>query len=104
MVLKLLPSRLSIFLDLPLKILEQVLYFEAYIVVEPGMTPLSYLKILTESQYEKCQNDYGHDSFKVMIGAEAIKYILKNLDLNKELEIIKEELETITSDLKRKNF
>src|SRR5450631_4331191 len=70
--LKSLPSRIGLMLDMKLKDLEQVLYFEKYVVIEPGLTTLTDKAMLTEDEYYKAQDDYGEDSFTAKIGAEAI--------------------------------
>ena len=74
--LKSLPSRIGLLLDMPLKDIERVLYFEQYIVLEPGLTPLKLHQTLTESEYLKAQEDYGEDSFTASIGAEAVREML----------------------------
>src|ERR1700754_1099748 len=71
--MKSLPSRIGLMLDMPLKDIERVLYFEQYIVVEPGLTPLSAKQLLTEEDYIRAQDEYGEDSFTAMIGAEAVR-------------------------------
>jgi len=83
--LKSLPSRIGLLLDMTLKDLERVLYFENYIVLEPGLTTLKPLQLLTEEEYLKAQDDFGEDSFTASIGAEAIRELLKGLDLEKIL-------------------
>src|SRR5436189_152534 len=70
--LKSLPSRIGLILDMTLKDLERVLYFENYIVIEPGLTPLKERQLLTEDEFYKAQDEYGNDSFTAEIGAEAI--------------------------------
>jgi DNA-directed RNA polymerase subunit beta' len=70
--LKSLPSRIGMLLDMTLKDLERVLYFENYIVTEPGLTPLKQNQLLTEEEYIDAQDEYGEDAFTAMIGAEAI--------------------------------
>jgi DNA-directed RNA polymerase subunit beta' len=79
--MKSLPSRIGMLLDMTLKDLERVLYFEGYIVIEPGLTPLKDRTLLTEDEYLKAQDEYGEDSFTAMIGAEAIRELLMRLDL-----------------------
>jgi DNA-directed RNA polymerase subunit beta' len=79
--LKSLPSRISTLLDLTLKDVEKVLYFESYIITDPGMSPFSYGELLTEEQYARAQDEYGEDSFTAMIGASAIKFMLASIDL-----------------------
>ncbi len=79
--LKSLPSRIGLMLDMTLKDLERVLYFENYIVTEPGLTPLKDRQLLSEDEYYKAQDDYGNDAFTAMIGAEAIRMLLQAIDL-----------------------
>ena len=79
--LKSLPSRIGTLLDMMLKNLESVLYFEKYIVIEPGLTPLKQHDLLTEEQYQEALEAYGEDAFRVGIGAEAIKEMLSQIDL-----------------------
>ena len=81
--LKSLPSRIGLMLDMTLKDLERVLYFENYIVTEPGLTPLKDRQLLTEDEYYKAQDEYGNDGFTAMIGAEAIRMLLQAIDLEK---------------------
>ena len=102
--LKSLPSRIGLMLDMALKDLERVLYFENYIVIEPGLSPLKLFELLTEEQYLKAQEEYGEDSFTAKIGAEAIREVLAGLDLEKERENIREELKTATGEAKPKKL
>jgi len=81
--LKSLPSRIGLMLDMTLKDLERVLYFESYVVLEPGLTPLKERQLLSEEEYFKAQDEYGEDSFTAMIGAEAIRHLLEQIDLEK---------------------
>src|ERR1700733_4583155 len=81
--LKSLPSRIGLILDMTLKDLERVLYFENYIVIEPGLTPLKDRQLLTEDEFYKAQDEYGNDSFTAEIGAEAIRKLLAAIDLEK---------------------
>src|SRR5450631_3751012 len=81
--LKSLPSRIGLILDMTLKDLERVLYFENYIVIEPGLTPLKERQLLTEDEFYKAQDEYGNDSFTAEIGAEAIRKLLMAIDLEK---------------------
>src|ERR687892_1384652 len=81
--LKSLPSRIGMLLDMTLKDLERILYFESYIVLEPGLTALKDRQLLSEDEYLKFQDELGEDSFTAMIGAEAIRRILQELDLEK---------------------
>ena len=96
--LKSLPSRISLAVDLKLKEVEKVLYFENFIVIEPGLTKLKKKQLLTEEEYMKAQEEYGEDSFQVGIGAEAIRELLINLDLNSE----KDRLRQLLIDVKSK--
>ncbi len=82
--LKSLPSRIGLMLDMTLKDLERVLYFENYIITEPGLTNLKQYDLLSEEQYQKAVDEFGSDTFQVGIGAEAIRNILKEIDLEKE--------------------
>src|SRR5450432_4491347 len=81
--LKSLPSRIGLMLDMTLKDLERVLYFENYIVIEPGLTPLKERQLLSEDEFYKAQDEYGNDSFTAEIGAEAIRKLLAAIDLEK---------------------
>ena len=81
--LKSLPSRIGLLLDMTLKDLERILYFEYYVVLEPGLTPLKDRQLLSEDEYLKAQEEFGADSFTATIGAEAIREMLKGLDLDK---------------------
>ncbi len=102
--LKSLPSRISLLLDMQLKDVERVLYFEQYIVLEPGLTPLKLHQTLTESEYIKAQEDYGEDSFTASIGAEAVREMLMAINLDQLREQLREELKTATGDLKPKKL
>ncbi len=86
--LKSLPSRISLAIDMKLKEVERVLYFESFIVVEPGLTPLKKNQLLTEEELAKYQEEHGDESFTAGIGAEAILEILKSIDLKNEREIL----------------
>ncbi|MBX7513685.1 DNA-directed RNA polymerase subunit beta' [Qipengyuania sp. GH38] len=98
--LKSLPSRIGLLLDMQLKQLERVLYFESYIVVEPGLTPLEKFQLLTEDEMLEAQDEYGEDAFSASIGAEAVKMMLMDLDLEQEKEDLLEELAITKSKLK----
>jgi len=100
--LKSLPSRIAMMLDMPLKDIERVLYFEHYIVTEPGLTPLKLNQLLSEDEFMRFQDEFGDDSFSAEIGAEAIFGLLKAIDLPKEAEKLREELATVTSEIKQK--
>jgi DNA-directed RNA polymerase subunit beta' len=100
--LKSLPSRIALMLDMPLKDIERVLYFEYYIVTEPGLTPLKQHQLLSEDDYMRAQEEYGDDSFTAEIGAEAIQGLLKAIDLQKDADRLREELAGTPSELKQK--
>jgi DNA-directed RNA polymerase subunit beta' len=100
--LKSLPSRIALMLDMSLKDIERVLYFENYIVTEPGLTPLKLHQLLSEDDYLRFQEEFGDDSFTAEIGAEAVQGLLKGIDLEKEAETLREELKTTTSEMKLK--
>ena len=102
--LKSLPSRIGLLLDMTLKELERVLYFENYVVVEPGLTPLKRHELLSEEQYMKAQDEYGQDAFQAAIGAEAIRDMLSVIDLKAERDTMRGELKETTSDAKRKKL
>jgi DNA-directed RNA polymerase subunit beta' len=99
--LKSLPSRISTLLGLTLKIVERILYFEAYIVTDAKMSPLTEGDVLTEEEYEKLQEEHGFGSFEALMGAEGIRKLLSNLDLEKIKSQLREELVGINSELKR---
>lgn len=102
--LKSLPSRIAMITDIPMKALERVLYFESYIVIEPGLTPLSVNELLSEEQYQEAIDEYGEDAFRAGIGAEALKEILSQIDLETERTAIREELKDSNSEAKRKKL
>ena len=79
---KSLPSRIGALLDITLKSLEKVLYFEEYIVIEPGLTDLKHKQLITEEQYQELIEKHGENKFEVGIGAEIIKKLLKSLNLD----------------------
>jgi len=102
--LKSLPSRISMLTDIGVKALERVLYFESYIVIEPGLTPLGMYEMLSEEQYQEAIDEYGEDAFRAGIGAEAIKEILASIDLEEERKKIRAELKDNASEAKRKKL
>ncbi|WFQ79161.1 DNA-directed RNA polymerase subunit beta' [Xenorhabdus sp. SF857] len=101
--LKSLPSRIGLLLDMPLRDIERVLYFESYVVVEGGMTNLERSQILTEEQYLDALEEFG-DEFDAKMGAEAIQALLKSIDLENECETLREELNETNSETKRKKL
>ncbi|MFU7527344.1 DNA-directed RNA polymerase subunit beta' [Qipengyuania sp. ASV99] len=102
--LKSLPSRIGLLLDIQLKQLERILYFESYVVIEPGLTPLEKFQLLTEDELLEYQDEYGEDAFSADIGAEAVKVMLMELDLEQERDDLMEELATTKSTLKPKKI
>src|ERR671911_206846 len=102
--LKSLPSRIGLLLDMQLKQLERILYFESYVVVEPGLTPLEKYQLLTEDELLEAQDEYGEDAFSAGIGAEAVKHMLMDLDLIGEREDLLKELSETKSELKPKKI
>src|SRR5690348_12346415 len=90
--LKSLPARVGLMVDMALKDLERVLYFESYVVLEPGLTPLNPRQLLTEEEYFKAQEEYGEDSFTAMIGAEAIRILLEQIDLERLRQDLRAEI------------
>ncbi|RZO61497.1 MAG: DNA-directed RNA polymerase subunit beta', partial [Candidatus Pelagibacterales bacterium] len=96
--LKSLPSRISLAVDMKLKDVEKVLYFENFIVIEPGLTTLKKNQLLSEEELVNFQNEFGDEAFTASIGAEAILEILKSIDLKQE----KEKLTNLIKDIKSK--
>ncbi|MGI8724376.1 MAG: DNA-directed RNA polymerase subunit beta' [Methyloceanibacter sp.] len=102
--LKSLPSRIGLLLDMTLKDLERVLYFEHYIVIEPGLTSLKPLQLLSEEEHMTAQDEFGEDSFTAAIGAEAIHELLKGLDLERIAADLRVEISECTTELKPKKL
>ncbi len=102
--LKSLPSRISMLLDMSMKDVERVLYFENHIVIEPGLTNLKFKQILSEEEYNKALDENSADSFSAGIGAAAIRKIFESMDLNEEKEKIKLEYSETKSDIKKKKL
>ncbi|MCX5836195.1 MAG: DNA-directed RNA polymerase subunit beta', partial [Deltaproteobacteria bacterium] len=102
--LKSLPSRIGNVLDLTLKELEKILYFESWIVLEPKNTPLKKKELLSEEEYSDVKEQYGEDAFEAGIGAEAVRKLLKEVDLPKLDEELRGELRGTNSDTKRKKL
>ena len=102
--LKSLPSRIGLMLDVTLRDLERILYFEQYVVVEPGLTDLKHGQLLTEDEFLDAQDQFGLDSFTAGIGAEAIREMLSAIDLEAETEKLRAELAEATGELKPKKI
>src|SRR5882672_1934650 len=102
--LKSLPSRIGLLLDMTLKELERVLYFENYVVIEPGLTPLKLHQLLGEEEYLNAQDEFGEDQFTAAIGAEALQKMLSAINLEEEREKVRQELRDTNSEAKRKKL
>src|SRR5438128_4206957 len=102
--LKSLPSRIGLLLDMTLKDLERVLYFENYVVIEAGLTTLKQHQLLSEEEYLQAQDDYGDDQFTAAIGAEAMRTMLSAIDLADEKEKLRNELRETASEARRKKL
>jgi DNA-directed RNA polymerase subunit beta' len=101
--LKSLPSRLGMVLDMTLRDIERVLYFEAYVVTDPGMTPLARCQLLTEDDYLAKTEEFG-DEFSASMGAEGIRDLLNSLDIRVEIETLRREMESTGSETKLKKL
>ncbi len=101
--LKSLPSRLGMVLDMTLRDIERVLYFEAFVVIEPGMTPLKRAQIMTEDDYLAKMEEYG-DEFRAMMGAEGIRELLRSINIDRDIETLRKELEATSSEAKIKKL
>ena len=101
--LKSLPSRLGMVLDMTLRDIERVLYFEAFVVTDPGMTSLQRRQLLTEEDYYDKLEEYG-DDFDAKMGAEGIRELLRSLNVAAEIEVLRQELESTSSDTKIKKI
>ena len=101
--LKSLPSRMGMVLDIPLRDIERVLYFEAYIVVDPGLSTLERGQLLSEEDFIAATTEFG-DDFVAMMGAEAIGELLRTIDIDQEVERLRKELRETNSEAKIKKF
>ena len=101
--LKSLPSRIGLFLDMTLRDIERVLYFEAFVVTDPGMTDLERGQLLSDEAYLDAIETYG-DEFDALMGAEAIRHLLKEIDVKEEIATIREELPNTNSETKIKKY
>src|SRR5262244_1398369 len=102
--LKSLPSRIGTLLDMTLKELEKVLYFESYVVIDPGSTPLQERELLSEARYRKAAEEYGLETFRAGMGAEAIRELLKRLDVDQLFVDLRVEMKEATSEARRKKL
>ena len=101
--LKSLPSRISLLLDMAMKDVEKILYFENFVVMEPGTTDLKINQLLSETEYQDALDEFGSE-FQASIGAEAIKELLSGINLTEERDLMREELKTTSSEIKRKKY
>jgi len=101
--LKSLPSRIGLLVDMTLRDIERILYFEAYVVVDAGMTPLEQGQLLTEEAFLEAFEAHG-DEFKALMGAEAIQKLLAEIDLEREAQLIRDELPSTTSETRAKKL
>jgi len=99
-----LPSRIGTILDMTLKELERVIYYESYIVIDTKDTDLKLGELLTDDKYEKAVEQYGSDSFVAGMGAEAVRDVLKKLDLQKLSSFLRAEMKKTTSEVKKKKI
>ena len=102
--LKSLPSRIGLLLDMTLKELERILYFESFVVIDAGLTPLQERQIMSEDEYYEAQDEYGADAFSAGIGAEAVREIMIKMDLESERDAVRTELAETTSSVKPKKL
>jgi DNA-directed RNA polymerase subunit beta' len=102
--LKSLPSRLGLLMDMTLKDIERVLYFEAFLVTDPGSTPLVHKQLLTEEMYFDALDEFGDDEFEAKMGAEAIQDVLKEMQLEKEAANLREDSLNTKSQTKLKKY
>jgi DNA-directed RNA polymerase subunit beta' len=101
--LKSLPSRIGLLLDMTLRDIERILYFESFVVIDPGMTDLEVGQLLSDEEYYLKIEEYG-DEFDARMGAEAVQQLLLNLDMNHEIEVLREEIPATNSETKIKKF
>ena len=101
--LKSLPSRIGLLLDMTLRDIERILYFESYVVIDPGMTTLEQGQMLTDEQYFESMEEFG-DEFEAMMGAEAVQRLMQDIDVDAEVEMLREEIPTTNSETKIKKL
>ncbi len=102
--LKSLPSRIGMLLDMSLRDIEEVLYFESYVVLEPGLTPLTKGQLLSDDEYQAAVESYGSTAFEAMMGAEAIQRLLRDIDLPAQIQELRTELNNTKSESKIKKL
>ena len=101
--LKSLPSRIGLLLDMTLRDIERILYFESYVVIDPGMTTLEKGQMLTDEQYFEAMEEFG-DDFEAMMGAEAVQRLMKDIDIDEEVNTLREEIPATNSETKIKKL
>ena len=101
--LKSLPSRIGLILDMTLREIERVLYFESFVVVDPGLTTLERGQLLTDEEYFEAMEEFG-DEFVALMGAEAIQHLMKGIDLEQEVVQLREEIPNTRSETKIKKL
>ncbi len=101
---KSLPSRIGMLIDMTLKDIEKILYFESYVITDPGLTPYKMHELITEEEYMRAQDEYGEEAFKAGIGAEALKEMLMRIKPEAESERLRVELVETTSEIRRKKL
>lgn len=101
--LKSLPSRIGLLLDMTLRDIERVLYFESYVVINPGMTTLEKGQMLNDEQYFEAMEEFG-DEYEAMMGAEAVQRLMQDIDINQEVETLREEIPATNSETKIKKL
>ena len=102
--LRSLPSRIGLLLDMTLRNLERVLYFDNYVVVTSGNTPLKPGELLSDEQYQDALREFGHGNFEAMIGARAVHHLLTEVDLEEEATFLREDIKEVTSETKQKKM
>ena len=102
--LKSLPSRIGLLLDMTLKELERILYFESFVILDEGFTSFKRRQLISEEEYFDAMDEFGEDTFRASIGAEALKEMLVGLELEEEMVTIREDLRTTGSEAKRKKY
>lgn len=101
---KSIPSKIALLLDITAKDMKKILYFESYVVIDPGVTLFNKYDLLTEDEYYDALDKYGEDTFTVGTGAEAIRDMLKSLNLEEEMRFVMEKIEEVSSDLIKKRL
>ena len=101
--LKSLPSRIGLLLDMTLRDIERILYFESYVVIDPGMTTLEKGQMLTDEQYYESMEEFG-DEFEAMMGAEAVQRLMQDIEIDQEVETLREEIPATNSETKIKKL